>query len=83
MPHLIPRPAAGHEAGRASLSQRLSTIRDVTDEDQLPQRGRVVLAILKDGRQLEGELIVLSGRYQVGDVTFFEWEIEELEEIPL
>ena len=46
-----------------------------------PQHGRVVLVVLQDGRQLEGELRVLSGRYGVGDVTFDAWEIEELEDV--
>ena len=45
----------------------------------LPQHGRVVLVMLKDGRQLEGELVTLTDCYQVGDVTFEEWEIETLE----
>lgn len=47
----------------------------------LPQHGRVVLVILKDGRQLEGELLVMTGRYAIGDVGFEAWEIESLEDI--
>lgn len=33
----------------------------VVDVDLLPQNGRVVLVVLQDGRQLEGELRVMSG----------------------
>jgi hypothetical protein len=51
------------------------------DDELLPQRGRVVLVVLQDGRQLEGELITLTGRFQVGDVIFEEWEIDELEDV--
>jgi hypothetical protein len=50
----------------------------VVDVDMLPQHGRIVLAVLQDGRQVEGELIVLSGRYKVGEVMFDMWELEEL-----
>lgn len=46
-----------------------------------PQNGRIVRVILQDGRQLEGELVTLTGRYQLGDETFYGWEIEELEDI--
>jgi hypothetical protein len=31
--------------------------------------------------QLEGELMVMSGRYEVGGVVFDPWEIEELEDL--
>jgi hypothetical protein len=44
----------------------------------VPQRSRAVLVVLQDGRQLEGELIVLTGRFQVGGTVFEPWEIEEL-----
>jgi hypothetical protein len=37
-------------------------------DELLPQRGRVVLVVLQDGRQLEDELIVLADRFQVGGV---------------
>ena len=50
----------------------------MVDTDMLPQHGRAVVATLQDGRQLEGELIVLSGRYRVGGVVFDAWELEEL-----
>jgi hypothetical protein len=40
-----------------------------------------VLVTLQDGRQLEGELIQLTGRYQVGGVVFEPWEIEELDDL--
>jgi hypothetical protein len=53
----------------------------MADVELLPQNGRVVLVVLQDGRQLEGELIVLTGRYQVGGVVFDAWEIEALEDV--
>lgn len=53
----------------------------MTVDDLLPQSGRVVLVVLQDGRQLEGEVRVLSGRYGVGDVIFDRWEIESLEDV--
>lgn len=53
----------------------------MTDATMLPQHGRFVRVILQDGRQLEGELIILTGRYKVGDDLFFGWEIEELDDI--
>jgi hypothetical protein len=51
------------------------------DAEMLPQHGRVVLVVLQDGRQLEGELIVMTGHYSVGDVTFEQWEIETIEDV--
>jgi len=36
--------------------------------------------VLKDGRQVEGELHMMSGHYEVGGVVFDAWEIEELED---
>ncbi len=50
-------------------------------DELLPQKSRIVLVLLQDGRQLEGELITLTGRYQVGDVMFEPWEIEELDDV--
>jgi hypothetical protein len=50
----------------------------VIDAPMLPQRGRMVLVMLRDGRQLEGELIVLTDRFQVSGVLFEQWEIGEL-----
>ena len=47
----------------------------------LPQPGRVVLVMLQDGRQLEGELLVMTGRYAIGDDVFEAWEIETLEDV--
>jgi hypothetical protein len=38
------------------------------------------LQLLKDGRQLEGELLAMTGRYAIGDVVFEAWEIESLED---
>jgi hypothetical protein len=53
----------------------------VEDEELLPQRSRIVLVVFQDGRHLEGELVKLTGRFQVGDVVFEEWEIEELDDV--
>jgi hypothetical protein len=53
----------------------------VIDPAMLPQRGRVVLVMLKDGTQLEGELLVMTGRYAIGDVVFEAWGIETLEDV--
>ena len=39
------------------------------------------MLVVQDGRQIEGELHMLSGRYSVGGVTFDEWEIETLEDV--
>ena len=46
-----------------------------------PQGGRVVLVMLEDGRQLEGELIVLTNCYFIAGVMFAEWEVETLEDL--
>jgi hypothetical protein len=59
----------------------LDTVAVVLDLDLLPQNGRVVLVILQDGRQLEGELHSMSGRYEIGGETFDVWEIETLEDV--
>jgi hypothetical protein len=40
-----------------------------------------LLVVLHDGRQLEGELVVLTRRYAVGGVVFHPWEIAELEDL--
>ena len=37
--------------------------------------------MLKDDRQLDGELIVMTDHYTVGDVIFQEWEIETIEDV--
>jgi len=44
----------------------------------LAQHGRVVLVVVQDSRQLEGELITLTDRFQVGGTVFEPWEIEEI-----
>lgn len=62
-------------------SQALATVALMVDLDLLPQIGRVVLLMLRDGRQLEGELHVLSGRYGIGDTVFDAWEIETIEDV--
>jgi hypothetical protein len=53
----------------------------MVEQSMFPQHGRVVLVMLKDGRQLEGELLVMTGRYAIGDVVFDAWEIESLENV--
>ena len=53
----------------------------MVNRELLPQRGRIVLITLQGGRQLEGELLVLTYRYQVGEVVFDAWEIEELDDL--
>jgi hypothetical protein len=44
----------------------------------LPQYGRIVLVVLQDGRQLEGELMLLTDRFEVAGTVFESWEIDEL-----
>jgi hypothetical protein len=41
----------------------------------------VMLVVLQDGRQLEGELHTLTSRYHMGGVVFEPWEIETLEDV--
>jgi hypothetical protein len=53
----------------------------VVDAPMLPQRGPIVLVMLQDGRQLEGEPHSMSGRYEIGGETFDACEIEELEDL--
>jgi hypothetical protein len=53
----------------------------VSDVSVLPQRGRIVLVVLHDGRQIEGEVHTMTSRYEVGGVAFYPWEIEEIEDI--
>jgi hypothetical protein len=48
----------------------------MVDAAMIPQHGRIVLVVLQDGRQLEGELIVLTDRFQVAGTMFQSWEIE-------
>jgi hypothetical protein len=50
------------------------------DPSMLPQPGRVVLVVLQS-RASEGELLVMTGRYAIGDVVFESWEIETLEDV--
>lgn len=47
----------------------------------LPQHGRNVLVVLRDGRQIEGDLHTMTGRYEVGGIVFAPWEIESIENI--
>jgi hypothetical protein len=54
--------------------------RGMADVPLLPQHDRIVLVVLQDGRQLEGELIVLTDRFQVGGRVFETWEIETIED---
>jgi hypothetical protein len=53
----------------------------LSDVSVLPQRGRIVLVVLHDGRQIEGEVHTMTSRYEVGGVAFYPWEIEEIEDI--
>lgn len=59
----------------------LATVALVVDAEMLPQPGRVVLVMLQDGRQVEGELIVMTDHYTVGDVSFQWWEVETIEDV--
>jgi hypothetical protein len=63
------------------IASPTSNVADVADVELLPQHGRIVLVVLQDGRQLEGELHTLTGRYQVGGVVFEPWEIDQLEDV--
>ena len=67
---------------RPSLSDLVATVVIVIEPSIVPQDGRVVLVLLKDRRQLEGELIVLTNCYFLAGVVFEAWEIETLEESP-
>lgn len=40
-----------------------------------------MLITLQDGRQLEGALIVLTGRFEVAGIVFEPWEIDEIEDV--
>jgi hypothetical protein len=40
-----------------------------------------VLVVLQDGRQVEGEPVVMTGRYAIGEAVFDAWEIESLEDV--
>lgn len=51
------------------------------DVSMLPQHGQVVLVILQNGTQLEGELHTLTDRFEVAGVVFASWEIDELESV--
>jgi hypothetical protein len=52
------------------------------DAELLPQHRRIVLVVLQDGRQLEGELHTMSGSpSRVGGIVFERWEIETLEDL--
>jgi hypothetical protein len=53
----------------------------VSDDDLLPQSGRVVVVMFKDGRQLEGELHSTSGRFEISGVSFDQWEVETIEPV--
>jgi hypothetical protein len=47
----------------------------------LPQHDRKVRVVLHDGRRLEGDLIVISDRYQVEWVMFDPWEIAKIDDL--
>jgi hypothetical protein len=40
-----------------------------------------VLVVLQDGRQIEGEIHVMSGCYEIGGETFDAAEVETLEDV--
>jgi hypothetical protein len=82
------RSARGDRDASAALSVRAKgvdrsagTVAFVVDVDLLPQSGRVVLAVLQDGRQLEGELLSMSDRFVIGGTAFDAWQIEELDHV--
>ncbi len=52
------------------------------DAPMRSQQGRIVLVVLQDGTQLEGELHMLTDRFEIGRVVFEAWEIETLEDSP-
>jgi hypothetical protein len=60
--------------------QRLGTV-NWSMPNCCPSRAGSCSSRLQDGRQLEGQLLVLTSRYQVGDEVFASWEIEELEDL--
>jgi hypothetical protein len=88
---LAARPAASFSFATEATSAASTTDSDACIVEHLnarrirpamiPQNGRVVLVMLKDGRQIEGELLVLTGRFAIGDVVFEAWEIETLEDV--
>jgi hypothetical protein len=57
--------------------------RDLADVPILPQHDRIVSVVLQDGRQLEGELIVLTDRFEIAGTLFEPWEIEEIDDANL
>ena len=64
-----------------SMFHRLATVVGVVDPSMLPQSGRVVLVMLRDGRQLDGELIVLTDRFEVAGTVFQPSEIAEIDDL--
>ncbi len=62
-------------------SHCVATVAIVANSEMLPQRGRVVLVVLQDGRQLEGELHTMTDGFEVGGVVFEPWQIDELEDV--
>ena len=51
------------------------------DPTRVPQGGQLVLVMLKDGTQLEGESIVLTHCYFIAGTVFQDWQVETLEEV--
>ena len=74
----FPAPVVGASIAVLSRAFRVGTVVFVVDVEMLPLLGRVILVMLQDGRQVEGELIALTGCHAVGDDVFEPWEIEEL-----
>jgi hypothetical protein len=72
-----PDPTQGTAAASAVDGTARRYRRGMVDAPMLPQHDRIVLVVLQDGRQLEGERIVLTDRFEVAGTVFEPWEIEE------
>lgn len=44
-------------------------------------QGEIVLVLLLDGRQLEGELLRMTDCWVIGDARFYDHEIESIEPV--
>lgn len=53
----------------------------VQGPEMFAQHGRVVLVMLKDGRQLEGELLRMTECWVIGDDRFYDYEIDSIEDV--
>jgi hypothetical protein len=50
----------------------------VRDEELVYERDDVFVAVLQDGVQLDGPLMRYAAHFQVQDVTFAAWEVDDL-----